>query len=148
MDTSEQRWNSGQEPTKYSYFNKVVNEECAKSVAGLPQKWIPQKEVADANKLGFIQYEGGNHDVLYAFNSLEPEERTRFMEFYKECNHTPEDAANYATMFTAFEKFGGKHPAKFVEFGPVSRYGAWGGLRHFKDKNPVWDAVVKFNGRK
>ena len=75
------------------------------------------------------------------------EERARFMEFYKQCNHTPEDAANYTAMFNQFIELGGKYPSKFVEARPVVYYGAWGGLRYLGDSNPVWDAVVKFNGR-
>ena len=69
------------------------------------------------------------------------------MEFYRRCNHTEEDAENYTAMFNSFIAIGGKYPSKFVEAGAVSRYGAWGGLRHFDDSNPVWDAVVSFNGR-
>ena len=38
-------------------------------------------------------------------------------------------------------------PAKFVEARPVGYFGAWGGLRYLGDSNPVWDSVVKFNGR-
>ena len=42
------------------------------------------------------------------------------MEFYKQCNHTSEDAANYTEMFKAFIELGGKYPSKFVEAAPVS----------------------------
>ena len=95
--------------------------------------------------LEFIQYEGGNHNDPKIFDTLSAEERERFMEFYRRCNHTPEDAANYGTMFNSFVAMGGKYPSKFVEAGVISRYGAWGGLRHLSDNNPVWDAVVSFN---
>jgi hypothetical protein len=155
MDLSERRWNAGLEPTKYSYFNRLVNEDLADarhtgmafSVNKLPAFWQAQKNIADANGLGLIQYEGGNHNNAQFSPALETKERTRFMEFYKQCNHTPEDAANYTAMFSKFFEQGGEYPSKFVEARPVVYFGAWGGLRHLGDSNPVWDAVVKFNGR-
>jgi len=155
MDASEQRWQAGQEPTKYSYFNRVVNEDCADarhtgqgfSLDKIVGFWKAQKKIADANGLGFIQYEGGNHNDPKFFGALTESEQKRFMEFYKQCTHTAEDAANYVTMFESFAAMGGKYPSKFVEAGPVTRYGNWGGLRHLADRNPVWDAVVAFNGR-
>jgi hypothetical protein len=155
MDLSERRWQAGLEPTKYSYFNRVVNEDIADarhtvmaySVSKLGAFWRAQKIIADVHGLGLIQYEGGNGNNAEFSPALGTEERARFMEFYKQCNHTPEDAANYAAMFNRFIEIGGKYPSKFVEARPVAYVGAWGGLRYLGDNNPVWDAVVKFNGR-
>ena len=155
MDLSEKRWKDGLEPTKYSYFNRIVNEDCSDgrhtgtpySLRKITSYWAAQKKLADANGLGFIQYEGGNHNDPRFFDTLTSNERERFIEFYRRCNHTSEDAANYAAMFNSFVAMGGKYPSKFVEAGAVSRYGAWGGLRHLADSNPVWDAVVAFNRR-
>jgi hypothetical protein len=155
MDRSEGRWQAGLEPTKYSYFNRVVNEDIADarhtdvdySVNKLSAFWQRQKAIADANGLGLIQYEGGNGNNAEFTPALEAEERARFMEFYKHCNHTSEDGANYTEMFNSFIELGGKYPSKFVEARPVVYYGAWGGLRYLRDSNAVWDAVVKFNGR-
>ncbi len=155
MDWSERRWQAGLEPTKYSYFNRIVNEDIADarhtgvaySVNKLPAFWRAQKAIADANGLGLIQYEGGNGNNAQFSPALKGEERARFMEFYRQCNHTSEDAANYTAMFNGFVQLGGKFPSKFVEARPVVYYGAWGGLRYLGDSNPVWDAVVKFNGR-
>jgi hypothetical protein len=103
--------------------------------------------VADANGLGFIQYEGGNHNDPKFFGQLSAPEQADLMQFYKNSNHTPEDAGNYTRIFQDFVDMGGVYPSKFVEMGPVSRYGSWGGLRYIGDKNAVWDAVVAFNGR-
>jgi hypothetical protein len=155
MDLSEKRWQAGIEPSKYSFFNRVVNEDIADarhtstpySVDKILTYWQAQKRLADANGLRLIQYEGGNHNNAQFVPALEAKERARFVEFYKQCNHTPEDAANYTTMFDNFIKLGGKYPSKFVEARPVVYWGAWGGLRHPEDNNPVWDAVVNFNGR-
>ena len=155
MDLSERRWQAGWEPTKYSYFNRTVNEDIADarhtdmaySVSKIAAFWQAQMTIADANGLGLIQYEGGNDNKAQFSPALEKKERIRFLEFYKQCNHTIEDAANYTIMFNRFIDLGGRYPAKFVEARPVGYFGAWGGLRYLGDSNPVWDSVVKFNGR-
>jgi hypothetical protein len=153
MNDSEARFGSRLESSKYSYFNRVANEDCADgrhtgmglSLDKVIRKyWLPQKAIADAIGLGFVQYEGGNHNNL---QSRAIREDPQYFEFYPYCNHTREDAANYAKMFEKLIEIGGRYPSKFVEAGQVNRYGAWGGLRHLKDKNPVWDVVVKFNER-
>ena len=147
MDESERRWKDGEEPARYSHFNRVINEQCAASLQEVFGFWQQQKTVADAHGLRLIQYEGGNHnDPAFAYN-LTTEEFDRFMDFYRNCNHTPEDAANYKAMFNRFVEIGGEYPSKFVEMSPVGRYGAWGGLRYIGDSNPVWDEVVAFNQR-
>src|SRR5262249_25106622 len=117
------------------------------SVDKLAALWQTQKKIADAYDLGLIQYEGGNGNTAEFSPALEAQERARFMEFYKNCNHTPEDAANYTAMFERFIELDGKYPSKFVEARPVVYYGAWGGLRYLGDNNAVWDAVVQFNRR-
>jgi hypothetical protein len=155
MELSEKRWRDGLEPTKYGYFSRVVSEDCADgrhtgnsySVDKLVAFWRAQRIIADANGLELIQYEGGNHNNPGFFSKLSEAERARFMEFYRNSSHTVEDAENYKTMFKNFVEIGGKYPSKFVEMGPVSRYGNWGGLRYLGDSNSVWDAVVAFNGR-
>ena len=155
MDQSERRWQAGLESTKYSYFNRIVNEDIADarhtgvaySVNKVLAFWQAQKKIADANGLGLVQYEGGNHNNAQFSPALKAEERARFMEFYKQSNHTPEDATNYTAMFNKFIEVGGRYPSKFVEARPVAYFGAWGGLRYLRDENPVWDAVVKFNER-
>src|SRR5262249_9178085 len=116
MNRSERRWRAGLEPTKYRFFNRVVNEDIADarhtcsdySVKKLPAYWLAQKAIADANGLGLIQYEGGNGNNAEFSPALKSEERARFMEFYKNCNHTLEDAANYTAMFNQFVGIGGK----------------------------------------
>ena len=155
MDVSEQRWKDGLETTKYSYFNRVVNEDMvigrythiSHSLDKVAESWRAQKAIADGNGLGLVQYEGGNGNVPFVIGSLAPAERTRFLEYYMQSCHTAEDAQNYKRMFDAFVAMGGKYPSKFVEAGPVNRFGCWGGLRYPGDSNPVWDAVVAFNAR-
>lgn len=155
MDVSERRWRRGLEPTKYSYFNRIVNEDLMDarhtgmrySLDQIGVFWQTQKKISDAHGLGLIQYEGGNHNNANFSPDLLDGERIRFMEFYRNCNHTPEDAANYAAMFSRFVELGGRYPSKFVEARPVVYWGAWGGLRYLGDMNPVWDSVVRFNAR-
>lgn len=147
MAASTTRWKNGSEPTKYSHFDKVINEQCAESLEEVKNWWREQKKVAAKQNLGLIQYEGGNHNDPRFYWSLTPKELEEFMDFYRNCNHTKEDAKNYREMFHSFEEIGGQFPSKFQEMGTVSRFGAWGGLRHMKDENPVWDEVVAFNGR-
>jgi hypothetical protein len=153
IDSSERRWQAGLEQTKYSFFNRMVNEDLADarhtgmpySINQLPSFWQAHKAIADVNGLGLIQYEGGNANEAEFSPALETEERARFMEFYKQCNHTLEDAANHERMFSKFIELGGKYPSKFVDAGPVTYFGAFGALRYLGDNNPVWDTVVKFN---
>jgi hypothetical protein len=155
MEVSKRRWEDGFEQTKYSYFNRVVNEDMldgrythiSRSLDKIVEFWRAQKAIADSNGLGFIQYEGGNGNVPYLAGSLAPPERALFMEFYRQSCHTLEDAQNHTSMFDAFVAMGGKFPAKFVEAGPVTRFGNWGALRYPGDSNPVWHAVVAFNAR-
>lgn len=155
MDESERRWREGLEPSTYSYFNRVVNEDCRDGrhtgmkycLEKIVDHWKAQKAIADSNGLGLIQYEGGNHNHPEFFRNLTKAEGVRFMEFYRGCNHTAEDAENYTEMFRRFTEIGGAFPSKFVEMRPVVRHGAWGGLRYLGDKNPVWNAVVTFNRR-
>lgn len=155
MDQSERRYQAGQEPTKYSFFNRIVNDDIADarytgmsySVNKVAAFWQAQLAIAKANGLGLIQYEGGNGNEAQFSPALEGKERARFLEFYRQCNHTSEDAANYTAMFNRFIELGGKYPSKFVEARPVAYVGAWGGLRYLGDRNPVWDSVVTFNGR-
>jgi hypothetical protein len=155
MDLSEERANARLEPTKYSYFNRVVNEDLAdgryshipNSLDNIVKFWHAHKEAADANGLGLIQYEGGNNNVPIFLGNLGPAEWPRVIDFYKHSCHTTEDANNYKSMFNSFAAIGGKYPAKFVEAGAVTRFGNWGALRYPGDGNPVWDAVVAFNAR-
>ena len=60
MEVSEQRWNAGLEPTKYSFFNRMVNEDMVSgrythishSLDKVAESWRAQKAIADANGLG------------------------------------------------------------------------------------------------
>ena len=151
MDDSLTRFNAGLEPTKYTYYDRMINEDLYDGrhtgtifsiVNSQEILWEPNKAVADANGLGFIQYEAGNSNAL-ADGGFSNDAQRR--EYFPEGVHTAADAANYTRMFTAWHALGGKYPAKFTEANPDTINGSFGGLRHPGDSNPVWDAVVEFN---
>src|SRR5208282_1528254 len=118
--------------TKYTYFDQMVNADnyngqftgqalcLTKVIAG----WQAQKNIADANGLGFIQYEGGNANDITALQG-----NAAYVEFWPNCCLTKTDALNYARMYDAFVNMGGHYPAKFVMDGPISKFGSWGALR-------------------
>jgi hypothetical protein len=156
-DTSETRWNSGLEATKYAYFNRTLNANLYDAsilsftdpITVVETFWDTHKTIADTNGLGLVQYEGGRSDFLSFsggfYGSLSASDKARILEFYRESSHTVEDAANYAIIFNSFVAKGGVYPSKFVEMGIVSEFGNFGGLRSLTDSNPVWDGVVDFN---
>jgi hypothetical protein len=153
-------------PNKYTYFNQqlassLVSGACSDgfvtqiNVATLQSYYWPNlKTLALANGLELRQYEGGCHflgdSYLNAYGG-EPQ----FTEFLLNFGHSPEVAAVYAAAYTAFVAIGGKHPSKFVEGGPTSRFGTWAGIRFWPtvankgkidDSNPVWKATTTFTG--
>ena len=151
LDDSITRFNSGLEPTKYAYFNRLLNEDLLDarhtgitfSVEGTQTFWPALKAIADANGLAFIAYEGGNSNALNDGVGLTNDADWR--EFFPQSTQTNEDAANYTAMFQAFEGVGGTYPAKFTEANPVNIFGSFGALRYPGDSNPTWDAVVEYN---
>ena len=153
LDDSITRFNAGLEPTRYAYYNRKINADLYDgnetgitfSVVGVQTFWTGHKTIADANGLGFIQYEAGNSNALVD-GGLSGDAEWR--EFFPEGEHTSADAANYTAMFDAFRAIGGKYPAKYTDANPPNIFGGFGGLRYPGDSNAVWDAVVGFNGRR
>ncbi len=152
LDDSITRFDADLEPTRYAYYNRKINEDLLDgrytgidfSVEGTATFWTAQKAIADANGLGFIAYEGGNSNALNDGTGLTVNALWR--EFFPEGTQSTEDGANYTAIFEAFEAIGGTYPAKFTEANPVNIFGSFGALRYPGDSNPVWDAVVAFNG--
>jgi hypothetical protein len=144
-------------PTKYSYFNRVMAESWLNgisngfitniSVASLRDKyWPAQKAIADAYGLELTQYEGGLHFVGDVFLSGYGGNR-QFTEYLVNTGHTEETAAVYAAMYEAFFRIGGRNPSKFVEGGGDSQWGTWAGMRYIPgdEGNPVWRVVRQAN---
>jgi hypothetical protein len=144
-------------PTKYSYFNRVLAESWLNgasngfispiSVASLRDNfWPAQKAIADARELELTQYEGGLHfvgDIFLAGYGGNPQ----FTEYLVNIGHTEETAAVYAAMYDAFFRVGGRNPSKFVEAGGDSQWGTWAGMRYIPgdEGNPVWRVVRQAN---
>lgn len=160
MNDSTSRFNSGLEPTKYSYFNRIVNEDTLDgrnmgetfSIARvLSVYWPPHKTIADANGLTFTQYEGGpSYDLLGAGMAAD----SQYLEFWPQCLYTDEIAANALVNYQNFLDFGGHHPSQFVDIAPVvvsppNFAGAFGSLRFLgsltEDSTARWSVGVQFN---
>jgi len=155
MDTSEARWIAGLEPTKYAYYDRLVNEcrydgshlTVTNNVQHYPVYWQLHKTRADKRGLTLVHYEANDADEMFAsglWAACNASEQTRLMEFYKETTHSELSARNYEWSFNEWEKFGTWH-AKFIDLAPVTQFGNWGGQRFLGDSNPVWDAVIKYN---
>lgn len=155
MADSESRWIAGLEPTKYEYFNRITGplevanaRTVSDSTIGIGvNPWPLHKVRADANGLTLIAYEGGadSSPNLSLLGALTSPQRTTFMEFYKQYCHSSYQAEAFTTNFEATWTNSGAYPAKFVEGGPVTTNGCFGGIRYVGDSNAVWDAVKDFN---
>lgn len=143
--TSTSRFNSGLEATKYSYYNRIINEEhidgryygSSQTLQDVVTQWAGHT----TNGLQLVMYENGNHANM---GSSLIADATCF-EFWPNAQHTPEDAANYSRSFSYWEAAGGIWPSKFNDFQPKTRSGGWGAFRYDGDSNPVIDAVKSGN---
>lgn len=148
MDDSATRFTNGLEATKYSYYDRVWNQEMTDgSLAGntfavtkLPAFWQAHKDLIDTLGLKLIQYEGGYAIAFTAFAN-----DAQVKEFVPKSTHTALAAETFRLEWQEFLDMGGVYPAKYVDATPVSQFGAYGGLRWIGDSNPVWDAAVEFN---
>ena len=116
-------------------------------LTNFPHTGEAQKIIADANGLGIFEYEGGNGNNPEFSPALATEERARFMEFDKQCNHTPRMPPTTPAMFNQFVELGGKYRPSSWKRGLSYTMAPGRDCAIIGDSNPVWDAVVKFNGR-
>ena len=155
MDDSEDRFNLALEPTKYTYFNRLANEEIRDgrhigTNFTLPRLvsvyWPPHKAIADSNGLGFTQYEGG---PSYELQGSGMTVDAQYLEFWPNCVYTDEIGEIAFDVYTNFIDFGGHHPSQYVDIAPTTIFGAFGALRYLgsltEDDNPRWDAALEFN---
>jgi len=160
MNDSTSRFNSGLERTKYSYFNRIVNEDTLDgrnmgtsfNIARLVSTyWPPHKTIADANGLTFTQYEGGpSYDLVGTGMAAD----SQYLEFWPQCCYADEVAADALVNYQSFLDIGGHHPAQFVDIAPItitppSFGGSFGSLRFLgslvEDSTARWSACVQFN---
>lgn len=150
--TSNSRFLSALEPTKYAYYNRIVAEDNIDSrhsgypfsVDKLEPFHLAHKAIANANGLGLVQYEGSHASDVTAFTG-DPDYAEVF-EFFAQGAYSEECADVHTYMFETYTALGGVYPSKFVDCTPPIRTGAFGGQRFTGDSNPVWDAVIAFNG--
>jgi hypothetical protein len=162
----------GNYPTKYSYFNTMVNLEVGDgrfmknpyAVGLLASNWA-NNIVAG---LGMVQYEGGSGNYAnagqYAANGTQYVFDAQTQEYFSYAFATQEDAANWTGMVNAWNAFGTAnsitvgYPAKYVEATNVAysssllaSFGANYYIDHFQGVgtgipgNPLWTAIVNTN---
>lgn len=153
MNTSIARFNDGLEATRYSYYQRVYNEDT------LDARWTgqpfsldkaqafmaAQKAIFDSNGLGTTQYEGGFAADYDAWNG-----NPNFAlvnEFFPRGVYCPENAAIHTAMYTGFVATGAEFPAKFVDVAPPTRFGCFGAAQWIGNGNPVWEATCDFNDK-
>lgn len=174
MDESESRFgtNPTRYPTKYQYFNEQFAQLCRTGTCdfGITMStayvldymdapttgyWRQQKAVADTYGLELTQYEGGCHFLGSTMITGHPGTQNpiggRFIEYQVAAGHSPEVGSVYDSGYHRFFLMGGKDPSKFVEAGPSTLIGTWGGIRYWPTfatpagdmANPVWQAVTR-----
>jgi len=116
---------------------QVVREGSLKTLTA--ETWPYHAEVARANSLELLMYEGGTHAAAN-WDAVEDE---RLVEFLTAFSYSPEIGALYTDLLTAWSEVGGTSFNVFVDVAPSSQWGSWGALRHLDDDNPRWDALQR-----
>ena len=100
-----------------------------------------QAGVAERYGFELHMYEGGTH---VAGHGLQSQDAT-LTAFYNAYNYSPEMAALYADLLTAWREYGDGPFNAFVDVSAPSQFGSWGALRHLDDVNPRWSTMQAFN---
>ncbi|MYM55490.1 calcium-binding protein [Thalassovita mangrovi] len=122
-------------------------EQVAKALRGgsvreLTKELFPyHAKVAREHGLDLVMYEGGTHVVGHG-QWINDEDLTGF---YTRFNYTPEMAAIYGEVMTAWTEAGGTLFNAFVDVANASQWGSWGARRYLGDRNPRWDALMRYN---
>ncbi|MBR9650567.1 calcium-binding protein [Thalassovita aquimarina] len=115
------------------------------SVRELTQDLFPyHAKVANEHGLDLVMYEGGTHVVGHG-TWINDEALTAF---YERFNYSPEVAALYRDVMTAWTEVGGTLFNAFVDVANASQWGSWGARRHLGDQNPRWDALMHYNHKR
>ncbi|SMY06891.1 calcium-binding protein [Flavimaricola marinus] len=107
----------------------------------IDEVWPYHAEVAERYGLELLMYEGGTHVTGHGAHVDDPD----LTAFYTAFNYSPEIAAIYADLLTAWRSLGGQAFNAFVDVAAPSRWGSWGALRHLDDMNPRWQTLMAFN---
>lgn len=153
INTSISRFGSGLELTRYSYYQRILNEDVYDSRwTGQPfsltkaQAFIAtQKIIFNANNLGITQYEGG---VGYDVDGWSNDPNFNLViEFFPPGIFCPECAGIHTTMYNDFVTSGGTFPAKFVDVAPATKFGAFGAAQWVGDDSIIWEVTCAFNDK-
>lgn len=162
ITTSQSRYDSGIEATKYDYFTRLLSEQITdgrhitpytQSADYIATNTWPQHQTISGNAgLTMVQYEGGYHtypnDGMYAV--LSTDDKALLMEFFTAASHTQEveTALEYMRQLWVTD-IGAEYPSQFVDFNGVSIYGAFGACTsQYDTENPRARGLKKFNGLK
>ncbi|KMK65637.1 calcium-binding protein [Puniceibacterium sp. IMCC21224] len=107
------------------------------------QVWPYHARAAQQVGLDLIMYEGGTH-VSAAGEAVNDDRLTAFFEMF---NYSPQMTGLYDVLLAGWTAAGGQMFNAFVDVAPPSKWGSWGALRHLNDKNPRWDALMRYNAR-
>ncbi len=130
-----------------------MNEDCLDSRwSGCPFSLVKveaiiatQKAIFDARGLGINQYEAGFGSDIVAF--FGGPNYSLYAEFFPIGAYSEGCADIQMAMSQNFITNGGTFPAKYVDYSPWTRFGAFGALQFVGDSNPVAEAVCNFNDK-
>ena len=100
-----------------------------------------QAGVAERYGFALHMYEGGTHVAGHGLQSQD----AGLTAFYNAYNYSPDMAALYADLLTAWNDHGDGPFNAFVDVSAPSQFGSWGALRHLDDVNPRWSTMQAFN---
>lgn len=104
-------------------------------------------ETARTNGLNLVAYEGNQHVVNYGpalVSGFDPTPEA--LAAVEALTYGSEIATQQTKMLNAFRAAGGTLCCMFVAIMRFSKFGAWGLRRYRTDTNPVWTAVVDWQG--
>ncbi|NRB18964.1 MAG: hypothetical protein HRU33_15725 [Rhodobacteraceae bacterium] len=117
----------------------LISGDAAGTVTDLLERVLPyHAEIATAQGLELIMYEGGSH-VVGIGPMVEDDILTGF---FTHLNYSPEMGALYAELLAGWQALGGQMFTAYVDVATPAKWGSWGALRSLDDDNPRWDALV------
>ncbi|WIY23442.1 hypothetical protein [Parasedimentitalea psychrophila] len=118
----------------------LISGDPTDTVEDLLERVLPyHAEIAAAQGLDLIMYEGGSH-VVGIGPMVEDKALTGF---FTHLNYTPEMGALYAELLAGWQALGGQMFTAYVDVATPAKWGSWGTLRSLDDNNPRWNALVE-----
>jgi len=98
-------------------------------------------QIAEANGMTMVMYEGGTHVVGIG----EWVNDQTLSDFFQHLNYSDEMGTLYMELLEGWRDAGGTMFNAFVAVSRPTEWGSWGALRHLDDETSRWDALVEFN---